>query len=177
MQYRRIDDLQEVFYDLIEIIEMGLCAGFTTQCYSAQVGSIIRGHQCHQLWTHLFFIYGRGNFVAPNCHSAIRIFTTRINHFHYTGITNTAFTRRATQLTSHQKLLLPTELSNQGNCQQSDLSSSFVPCSLLIHIINISLRWEQFPFKACDLSTTLMWKSTETDILIIGAWRMGIINH
>lgn len=131
-----------------KVLKWDICAGFTTQHYSAQAGSIIHGHQHHQLWTHLFFIYGSGNFRAPNCHithSAIRILhsclthiTRWINHFQCTGTANAAFTLRATQSTSHQEFLLPTELTSQGKNQPNfsastaatikpDFSSSVVP--------------------------------------------------
>lgn len=139
VQYGTIDELREAFYDLIHSIKGGDLCNFyytTFKCYN-----II--HQCHQLWTHLFCIYGSRNFRVPNCHikhSAIRILRSFLTHitrwicyFQCTGIANVAFTPQATQSTSHQEFLCPIERTNWGKNQPNFwlLGLTAATCQLL----------------------------------------------
>lgn len=59
---------REPFMTWSEVLKWDICAGFTTQRNSAKAGSIIHGQRHHQLWKHLFIIFGSVNFMAPQCH-------------------------------------------------------------------------------------------------------------
>lgn len=172
-----------------KVLKWDICAGLTTQCYSAQVGSIILRRQHHQLWTHLFFIDGSGNFWAPNCymkHNAIRILrsclthiTRWINHFQSTGLlTLHSHGEQHNQQVIRSFFFLqswatretqPNFLGSTAANIKSDFSSSFVHYWLIswTSAYNGS-NWFQ-PFKASHISTTLIWKITGTDIVNIDA--------